>query len=78
MLPVILAHSQTAASQVTSVLSCHDGVSEEHVVVAMIGIEDVEVEREDVEEEKPTEEDGKLMLDYIYPIFVIYHCFVFF
>lgn len=60
MLPVILAHSQTAASQVTSDLSCHDGASEEHVGVAMIGIEDVEVERGDVEEEKPTEEDGKL------------------
>lgn len=67
MLTVILAHSQTAASQVTSDLSCHDG--EEYVVVVMTGIEDVEVEREDVEEEeKPTEEDGKL-LDYIEPCF---------
>lgn len=64
---VILAHSQTAVSQVISDLSCHDG--EEHVVVVMTGIEDVEVEREDVEEEeKPTEEDGKL-LDYVEPYF---------
>lgn len=60
MLPVILAHSQTAASPVTSDLSCHDEVREEHVVVVMTGIEDVEVEREDEEEEeKPTEEGGK-------------------
>lgn len=58
MLPVILAHSQTAVSQVTSDLSCHDGTSEDHVGVAMIGIEGVE--RGAVEEEKPTEEDGKL------------------
>ncbi|TMS10602.1 Leukocyte receptor cluster member 8-like protein [Larimichthys crocea] len=44
---VILAHSQTAASPVTSDPSCHDGVREEHAVVVMTGIEDVEVERED-------------------------------
>lgn len=62
MLPAILAPSQTAASQVTSDLSCHDEVREEHVVVGMTGIEDVAVEREDVEEEeKPTEEGGKLI-----------------
>lgn len=61
-LPVILAHSQTAASQVTSDLNCHDGIREEHVVVVMTEIEDVELEREDVEEEeKPTEEDGKFI-----------------
>lgn len=62
LLPAIRAPSQTAASQVTSDLSCHDEVREEHVVVVMTGIEDVEVEREDVEEEeKPTEEGGKLI-----------------
>lgn len=62
VLSVILAHSQTAASPVTSDPSCHDGVREEHAVVVMTGIEDVEVEREDVEEEgKPTEEGGKLI-----------------
>lgn len=62
VLSVILAHSQTAASPVTSDPSCHDGVREEHAVVVMTGIEDVEVEREDAEEEgKPTEEGGKLI-----------------
>lgn len=53
----IPARSQTAASPVTSDLSCHDEIREELAVVVMTGIEDVEVEREDVEgEEKPTEE----------------------
>ena len=57
LLPVILALSQTAASPVTSDLSCHDETRE---AVVMTGIEDVEVEREGVEEEeKPTEEGGK-------------------
>lgn len=55
---VILAHSQTAASPVIFDLSCHEEVREEHEVVVMTGIEDMEVEREDVEEGvKPTEED---------------------
>lgn len=58
LLPVILAPSQTAASPVTSDLSCPD--EEAHVVVEMTGIEAVEVEREDEEEEeKQTEEGGK-------------------
>lgn len=61
VLPVILAPSQTAASPVTSDLSCHGEVREAHVVVVMTGIEDVEVERGDGEEEKPTEEGGKLI-----------------
>lgn len=60
VLAVILAHSQTAASPVIFDLSCHEEVREEHEVVVMTGIEDMEVEREDVEEGvKPTEEDGK-------------------
>lgn len=63
MLAVILAHSQTAASPVTSDLSCQDEIRKEHGVVVMTGTEDEEVEREDEEEEeKPTEEDGKLVL----------------
>lgn len=62
MLPVILVHSQTAASPVTFDLSCHDEVREELEVVVMTEIEDVEVEREDgEEEEKPIEEGGKLI-----------------
>lgn len=69
MLLVIPAHSPTAASQVTSDLSCHD-VREEHVVVVMTGIEAAEVEREAVEEgERPTEEEGK-PLDYTEPLFL--------
>lgn len=40
---VILAHSQTAASPVTSDLNSHDEIREEHEVVVMTGIEDVEV-----------------------------------
>lgn len=57
-LPVIPAHSQTAAYPVTSDLSCHD--EEEDAVAVMTEIEDVEVGREDEEEEeKPTEEGGK-------------------
>lgn len=40
---VILARSQTAASPVTSDLNSHDEIREEHVVVVMTGIEDVEV-----------------------------------
>lgn len=70
MLPVIPAHSPTAASQVTSDLSCHDGIREERAVAVMTEIEAVEVEREAVEEgEKPTEEDGTL-LDYTEPLFL--------
>lgn len=60
MLPVILAHSQTAASPVTSDLSCHEGIREVHVVVVMTGKEAVEVEsEEEEEEERQTEEGGK-------------------
>lgn len=67
---MILAHSPTAASQVTSDLSCHD-VREERVVVVMTEIEAVEVERGAVEEgEKPTEEEGTL-LDYTEALFLI-------
>lgn len=58
MIPAILAHSQTAVSPMTSDLSCLDEIRKEGVVVVMTGIVDVEVERGDVEEEKPTEGDG--------------------
>lgn len=44
----------------TYALSFQDEIKKDHVVVAMIGIEDVEGERGDEEEEeKPTEEGGK-------------------
>lgn len=60
MFPVILAHSQTAVSLVTSDLNSQDEIRKEHVGVVIIGIEGEEVEREDEEEEeKQTEEDGK-------------------
>lgn len=59
VLSAILAHSQTAASPVTSDLSCQDEIRKGHVAAAMTEIEDVEEERGDEEEEeKPTEEDG--------------------
>lgn len=58
-----LAHSRTAAYRVISDLSCHGGIREEHGVVVMTGIEDVEVQREDgEEEEKTTEGNGKLTI----------------
>lgn len=67
-----LVHSRTAAYQVTSDLSCHGGIREEHVVVVMTGIEDVEVQREDgEEEEKPTEGNGKLTIGCINFCFVL-------
>lgn len=58
MRPVILAPSRTAASPVTSDLSCQDGVREADVVVVMTGIEAVEVESEDEDEEERQTEDG--------------------
>lgn len=62
ILLVTLTHSQTAASPVTSDLSCPDVVRKEDVVVVMTRIEDVVVEKEaEEEEEKPTEEDGILI-----------------
>lgn len=61
---MILAHSQTAVCQVTSGLSCHEGTKD--VAVVMTGIEGVEVEREDEDEEgKPIEEDGKYLSNHI-------------
>lgn len=56
---VILAHSQTAASPVTSDLSCHEGIREVHVVVVMTGKEAVEVESEEEEEEERQTEEGE-------------------
>lgn len=68
-----LAHSRTAAYQVTSDLSCLGGIREERVVVVMTGIEDVEVQREDgEEEEKPTEGNGKLAIDCINTCFLLH------
>lgn len=59
MLSVILAHSQIAASPVTSDLSCQDEIRKGHVAAVMTEIEDVEEERGDEEEEeKLTEGDG--------------------
>lgn len=60
-LPVILTRSQIAASAVTSDLSFQGEVRKEGVVVAMIGIEGVEVGREDEEEVEKEEEDGKFI-----------------
>lgn len=62
MLPVIQAHSQTAVYLVTYDLSCQDEVKKEHVAVVMTGTEDEVVEREVEEEEKLTEEGGKLLI----------------
>lgn len=53
MIPV---HSLIAACQVTSDLSCHEGIRGEGPVEATREREDAE--REDVAEERPTEEDG--------------------
>lgn len=58
VLPVILTHSRIAASRVTSDLSCQDEIRKGVEDVVVTGIEDVGVEKEDAEEEKPTEEDG--------------------
>lgn len=61
LLLVILAHSLIAAFQVTSDLSCHEGIRGE--VVAMTEREHEEIE--DVAEEgRATEEDGKRRLTY--------------
>lgn len=43
----------------TSGLSCHGGIREVRVVAVMTGTEDVEEMREDEEEEKATEGNGK-------------------
>lgn len=59
---VILTHSQIAASAVTSDLSFQGEVRKEGVVVAMIGIEGVEVVREDEEEVEKEEEDETWMI----------------
>lgn len=57
----ILARSQTAAFPATCSLSCPGEARKEDVVEEMIGTEPAEEEREDeVEEAKPTEEEGKL------------------
>lgn len=67
---MILTRSQTAASPVTSDLSFQDEIRKDHVAVAMIEIEGVEVAREDEEEEeKPTEEGGKYIAS-----FLMCHC----
>lgn len=58
---MILTHSQIAASAVTSDLSFQGEVRKEGAVVAMIGIEGVEVVREDEEEVEKEEEDGKFI-----------------
>lgn len=58
LLPVILVHSLIAAFQVTSDLSCHEGIGEEGLDVATT--ERGHEEKEDVGEEgRPTEADGK-------------------
>lgn len=55
---VILAHSQTAASPVTSDLSCQDEIRKGDVAAVVTEIEDVEEETGDEEEEeKPIEGD---------------------
>lgn len=60
---VILVHSLIAAFQVTSDLSCHEGIRGEGLVVAMTEREREEIE--DVGEEgRPTEEDGNRRLSY--------------
>lgn len=60
---VILVRSLIAAFQVTSDLSCREGIREEGLVVAMT--ESGHEEIEDVGEEgRPTEEDGKWKLSY--------------
>lgn len=62
LVPVILVRRLIAAFQVTSDLSCHEGIRGEGLVVAMTEKEHEEIE--DAGEGRPTEEDGNRSLSY--------------